>query len=205
MQVKVPSIPIEDVPTHPDFRALDALNVAIDLRYASSNNFVGHPVYDGLDCRYLRRDAAAALQQSATWLAQHRPGYRLLVLDALRPQRVQERLWAELAGTPLSLYLAEPTRGSIHSFGMAVDVTLLDPLGHEVHMGTGFDEMTRASHPEYEAELLAQGLLTAQHLTERGWLRAAMRHGGFHVLPTEWWHFDFGDKAEVRAGMPRVL
>lgn len=201
------SLRIEDLPGHPDFVSLDALGagIAIDLRYASSNNFVGHSVYEGLNCRWLRREAGTALQQAAAWLAQHRPGYRLLVLDALRPQRVQERLWAELAGTPLTLYLAEPTRGSIHSFGMAVDVTLLDPLGHEVHMGTGFDEMTPASHPEFEAELLAQGQLTPQHLIERGWLRAAMRHGGFHVLATEWWHFDFGDKGQVRAMLPRVI
>jgi D-alanyl-D-alanine dipeptidase len=201
------SLRVEDLPGHPDFVSLDALGagIAIDLRYASTNNFVGHSVYEGLNCRWLRREAGIALQQAAAWLAQHRPGYRLLVLDALRPQRVQERLWAELAGTPLTLYLAEPARGSIHSFGMAVDVTLLDPLGHEVHMGTGFDEMTPASHPEFEAELLAQGQLTPQHLVERGWLRAAMRHAGFHVLATEWWHFDFGDKVQVRAACPRVL
>lgn len=201
------NVRIEDIASHPDFQRLDALGhgIAVDLRYATSDNFVGHSVYAGIDCAWLRREAAEALEQAAAWLASRRPGYRLLVLDALRPQRVQQRLWDELQGTPLTMYLAHPERGSIHSFGMAVDITLLDPQGREVDMGSGFDEMTRASHPDHEAEHLALGALTAQHITERGWLRAAMREAGFHGIATEWWHFDFGDRVAVRRDLPRVL
>jgi D-alanyl-D-alanine dipeptidase len=200
-------IRIEDIATHPDFRPLGGLQhgIAVDLRYATADNFVGHPVYAGIDCAWLRREAAAALEQAAAWLQARRPGYRLLVLDALRPQRVQQRLWDELQGTPLTMYLAHPERGSIHSFGMAVDLTLLDPAGREVDMGSGFDEMTLASHPDHEAEHLALGALTPQHLVERGWLRAAMREAGFHGIATEWWHFDFGDRVAVRRDLPRVL
>ena len=201
------SVSIEDIATHPDFRRLDTLahGIAVDLRYATDDNFVGHPVYAGIDCHWLRREAAEAVERAAAWLAQRRPGYRLLVLDALRPQRVQQRLWDELQGTPLTLYLAPPERGSIHSYGMAVDLTVLDPDGREVDMGSGFDEMTLASHPDHEAENLAQGVLTAAHLIERGWLRAAMREAGFHGINTEWWHFDFGDRVAVRRDLPRVL
>jgi len=201
------SISVEDIAGHPDFRPLASLRhgIAVDLRYATADNFVGHPVYAGIDCAWLRREAADALEAAAAWLHERRPGYRLLVLDALRPQRVQQRLWDELQGTPLTMYLAPPERGSIHSFGMAVDLTLLDPQGHEVDMGSGFDEMTLASHPDHEAEHLALGGLTAQHLVERGWLRAAMRETGFHGISTEWWHFDFGDRVAVRRDLPRVL
>ena len=199
-------IACEDIPRHPDFRALAALpGIALELRYATRDNFVGRAVYGGLDCAYLRREAAQGLAAAARWLDAHRPGYRLLVLDALRPQRVQELLWSELAGTPLARYLAEPQRGSIHSFGMAVDLTLLDPQGREVDMGSGFDEMALISHPDHEAEHLALGLLTAEQLRERGWLRAAMRQAGFHTIPTEWWHFEFGDRDAVRGTLPRVL
>ena len=88
---------------------------------------------------------------------------------------MQQRLWDELQGTPLTMYLAPPERGSIHSFGMAVDLTLLDPQGREVDMGAGFDEMTLVSHPDHEAEHLAQGLLSAEQVSHRGWLRATMR------------------------------
>ncbi len=200
-------IRIEDIAGHPDFRRLASLahGIGVELRYATADNFVGHSVYAGIDCAWLRREAAEALELAAVWLQQRRPGYRLLVLDALRPQRVQQRLWDELQGTPLTMYLAPPERGSIHSFGMAVDLTLLDPQGHEVDMGSGFDEMTLASHPGHESEHLALGVLTAQHLVERGWLRAAMRATGFHGISTEWWHFDFGDRVAVRRDLPRVL
>ena len=196
----------EDVPGHPDFRALASIpGIHIDLRYATADNFVGHDVYGSLDCAWLRREAADALRAAAVWLAGQRPGYVLSVLDALRPQRVQEQLWAELQGTPLTLYLANPERGSIHSFGMAVDATVLDAAGAAVDMGSGFDEMTLASHPDHEAEQLALGALTAAQLTERGWLRAAMRQAGFQAITTEWWHFDFGDRVAVRRDLPRVM
>lgn len=201
-----PMISCEDVPRHADFRSLLSIpGVSVDLRYATPDNFVGRDVYGGLDCAWLRREAADALENAAAWLAAHRPGFTLRVLDALRPQRVQEVLWNELAGTPLTMYLANPERGSIHSFGMAVDLTVIDPEGREVDMGTGFDEMALGSHPEYEVELLAQGQLQASHLAERGWLRAAMRQAGFHGISTEWWHFDFGDRVAVRRDLPRVL
>lgn len=199
-------IACEDIPGHPDFRSLLSIEgIEIELRYATPDNFVGRAVYGGVDCAWLRREAADALQLAAAWLATHRPGYRLLVLDALRPQRVQEQLWAELQGTPLTMYLAHPERGSIHSYGMAVDLTLLDPDGREVDMGSGFDEMALLSHPDHEAEHLALGLLTPAQLLERGWLRAAMRGAGFHPISTEWWHFDFGDRVAVRRDLPRVL
>ena len=199
-------IACEDIPSHPDFCSLMSLSaVDVDLRYATPDNFVQRAVYGGIDCAWLRRDAAAALLLAADWLSAQRPGYRLLVLDALRPQRVQEVLWAELEGTPLRQYLADPERGSIHSFGMALDLTLLDPQGREVDMGSGFDEMSLLSHPDHEAEHLALGLLSAAHLTERGWLRAAMRQAGFQSISTEWWHFDLGDRVAVRRDLPRVL
>jgi D-alanyl-D-alanine dipeptidase len=199
-------IACEDVPSHPDFRSLYSIaNVSVDLRYATPDNFVGHDVYGGLDCAWLRRECGDALEKAAAWIADKRPGHTLRVLDALRPQRVQEVLWAELAGTPLTMYLANPERGSIHSFGMAVDVTVIDPAGLEVDMGSGFDEMSLNSHPDHEVEHLAQGLLSARHLIERGWLRAAMRHAGFHSISTEWWHFDFGDRVAVRRDLPRVM
>jgi D-alanyl-D-alanine dipeptidase len=199
-------IPCEAVPGHPEFTHLAGLpQIVIDLRYASADNFAERNLYGELDCAYLRRDAAKGLAQAADWLAARRPGYRLRVLDALRPQRVQEQLWAKLAGTPLELYLAHPERGSIHSFGMAVDVTLLDPTGVEVDMGSGFDELSERSHPALDAEHLALGVLSAAQIAERGWLRAAMRAGGFHGISSEWWHFDFGDRDLVRRQYARVL
>ena len=101
-----------------------------------------------------RREAAQGLEAAAQWLRSARPGYQLLVLDALRPQRIQEEIWAQVEGTPLEGYFAPPQRGSIHSFGMAVDVTLLAPNGQPVDMGTHFDEMNTRSHPALDADAL---------------------------------------------------
>ena len=195
----------EDIPTTAGFRHLSQVRgISYDIRYAGTSNFAGRVLYRGLDCAWLREPAAQGLEQASAWLAQHRPGYRLLVLDALRPQRIQEAIWAEVGDTPMAAYFAEPSRGSIHSFGMAVDITLLDPHGMECDMGSGFDEMSERSHPSLETRHIALGVLTAAQLTERGWLYAAMAHGGFKGIATEWWHFDHGDRERVRQEMQRV-
>jgi D-alanyl-D-alanine dipeptidase len=199
-------IAIEQVPAHADFRPLQGVRgVLHDLRYAGSNNFAGRVLYVGFDCAWLRREAAAGMEAAADWLAERRPGWQLLVLDALRPQRVQEAIWRDVVGTPMALYFAEPVRGSIHSFGMAVDVTLVGPDGRESDMGSGFDEMGLRSHPALHAEHLACGVLTAAQVAERDCLRDAMAHGGFAGIPTEWWHFDHGDRDAVRRLWPRVV
>jgi D-alanyl-D-alanine dipeptidase len=196
---------IEDIAGDPAFRRLETLRgVPFDLRYAGTNNFANRVLYGGMDCAWLRAEAAAGLEAAAQWLAQRRPGWRILVLDALRPQRVQEAIWKDVVGTPMAHYFADPARGSIHSYGMAVDVTLLGPHGREADMGSGFDEMTLASHPALHAEHLASGLLTPAHVAERQCLADAMAHGGFHGIPTEWWHFDHGDRDRVRRELPRV-
>ena len=201
----VAPIRIEDIATDPAFVRLHTLRgVRVDLRYAGADNFAGRVLYGGMDCAWLRREAALGLEAAARWLAARRPGWTILVLDALRPQRVQEAIWRDVEGTPLQHYFAHPGRGSIHSWGMAVDVTLLDPAGREADMGSGFDEMTTASHPALHDELLASGRLSAAQVKIRGWLADAMAHGGFHGIANEWWHFDHGDRERVRHELPRV-
>ncbi|MCA1857332.1 M15 family metallopeptidase [Massilia oculi] len=196
----------EDIAGSPEFRHLTSIaGIAIDLRYASSNNFVGRDLYSPFDCAWLHRDAAAALERVVAWLAGHRPGFTALVLDALRPQRVQQQLWDTLAGTGLQMYLANPARGSIHSYGMALDITLLDEAGRELDMGTGFDDMTNLSHPALEEGFLMTGELSEEQVANRRLLRSAMLQAGFVGINTEWWHFDCGDRELVRATYRRVL
>ena len=199
------SIRVEDIASHPMFRRLESIpGVVIDLRYAGTNNFDGRVLYRGIDCAWLRVEAAQGLETAAAWLAACHPGRRLLVLDALRPQRVQEEIWRDVRGTPAQTYFADPARGSIHSYGMAVDVTLLDAQGRELDMGSGFDEMNARSHPALEIEQCAAGNITPAHIAAREVLRAAMREGGFSGIATEWWHFDHGDPHDVRTRLPRV-
>ena len=200
------TIASEDVAGHPAFRHLSTIaGIAVDLRYATPNNFVGRDLYSPYDCAWLHRDAAAALERVVAWLKERRPDCTPLVLDALRPQRVQQQLWDALAGTDLQMYLADPQRGSIHSFGMALDVTLQGETGHELDMGTGFDDMTLLSHPALEARFLASGELTTAQAANRQLLRDAMFQAGFVGINTEWWHFDCGDRNVVRQTFRRVL
>ncbi len=199
------SLPCEQLPSCNDFEHLAAVpGIAVDLRYAGTANFVGRNLYGALDCAWLHRLAAQGLRQSAQWLSARAPGCRLIVLDALRPHRVQQVLWDHLEGTELRQYVADPTRGSIHSFGMALDVSLLDEAGRELDMGSGFDEMSTLSHPVLEARWLEQGRLSAAQVQRRELLRGAMAAGGFNGIDNEWWHFDMLDRSHVRATFLRI-
>jgi D-alanyl-D-alanine dipeptidase len=195
----------EDVASHPDFRRLSSIEgIAVDLRYAGVDNFVGRNLYGALDCAWLHRVAAEALEGAAGLLARQAPGHRLLVLDALRPHRVQLELWDYLDGTDLRQYVADPARGSIHSFGMALDATLLDPDGRELDMGTGYDVMTELSHPKLEDQHLATGALTPQQVRHRALLRGVLYASGFQGIDNEWWHFDLLDRQHVRQHFTRI-
>lgn len=195
----------EDISNHPDFRPLSSIDgIAVDLRYAGTRNFVGRDLYGQLDCAWLHHLAAEGLERSVAWLAGEAPGHRIIVLDALRPHRVQVELWAFLDGTGLRQYVADPALGSIHSFGMAMDVSLLDAEGRELDMGTGFDEMTEASHPRLESLNLASGVLKDEQVRHRELLRGAMAAGGFNGVDNEWWHFDMLDRKHVRRSFTRV-
>lgn len=196
----------EDISHSREFRHLSTIpGIAVDLRYAGVDNFVGRDLYGALDCAWLHQSAAEGLERAAQWLAQAAPGHKLLVLDALRPHRVQIELWDHLGAQPeLRRYVADPARGSIHSFGMALDVTVLDPQGRELDMGSGFDEMTELSHPHLEAQHLAAGRLTPAQHRNRELLRGAMVGAGFQGIKDEWWHFEMLDRAHVRQHFTRV-
>jgi D-alanyl-D-alanine dipeptidase len=175
-----------------------------DLRYAGRNNFAGRCLYGRMDCAWLRREAAAGLEAAADWLQAQRPGWRILVLDALRPQRVQEAIWVDVAGTPHAGVLCQP-RTRLHPqlrHGGGRDAA--GPAGAEADMGSGFDEMTPLSHPALHDEHLASGVLSAAQVAERDCLLQAMQHGGFVGIPHEWWHFDHGDRERVRRELPRI-
>ena len=199
------TIRCEDIASHGDFRRLATIaGVAVDLRYAGVRNFVGRDLYRSLDCAWLHRDAADAVERSVARLAETAPGHRLVLLDALRPHRVQIELWDHLDGTGLRRYVADPARGSIHSFGMAIDATIVDAAGRELDMGTAFDEMTELSHPELEQRHLASRALTSAQHGHRELLRGALRAAGFRGIANEWWHFELGDREHVRHSFVRV-
>ena len=157
--------------------------IRLDIRYATTHNFMGQVLY--LQARaFLQRPAAEALVRVQ---AELKPlGYGLLVFDGYRPWRITKQLWDH---TPASKkqFVADPRRGSRHNRGCAVDLTLCDlATGREIAMPSSYDEMSPRSFTTY-----AGG--TPAPRTARDLLRRLMEAHGFAGLAAEWWHFDFRD------------
>lgn len=154
----------------PDF------DVDLEIAYAGSDNFTGAPVYGRAAC-YLHRDAAELLTRAIGLAAEL--GHRLLIYDAFRPTEAQWVLWNH---TPDPDFLADPRRGSPHSRGVAVDLTLIDRRGRPLEMGTGFDDFTlRSHHGTREVSAAAQA---NRHL-----LLGLMTAAGWDFYRNEWWHY----------------
>jgi D-alanyl-D-alanine dipeptidase len=172
------------------FRAADLVElvrldpgVRLDIRYATSNNFVGRPVYaEGR--AFLQRPAAEALLRAKAAL---RPkGYELLIFDAYRPWAVTKLFWDSVAPEKRA-FVADPAKGSKHNRGCAVDLSLWAlATGREVAMPSAYDEMSERAHPDYSGG-------TAASREARDLLRTAMEAEGFTVEPNEWWHFNYKD------------
>lgn len=151
--------------------------VDIDLRYATSDNLTGQVIYHHA-IAFLHKDAMLALARAAD-LAQAQ-GLRLRVLDAYRPSVAQWRLWAAL---PDPRFVADPRVGSMHTRGVAVDLTLCHADGTPLDMGTAFDEMTDHSFHGCTA-------ISAQAQHNRLQLLALMTAAGWEHHPYEWWHYN---------------
>lgn len=159
-----------------DIRSINP-RIALDIRYATTNNFVKQKLYPQARC-ILRASVAQQLSQVQTDLETR--GLGLKVYDCYRPLSIQRRLWEIL---PDDRYVANPANGSRHNRGAAVDVTLVDRTGKELPMPTGFDDFTERASLDYNN-------LPAQVLRNRQLLQDAMTRAGFIPLSTEWWHFD---------------
>ena len=164
-------MPLQEV-SHP---AID-----IDLRYATPDNFTGQTIYHHA-VAFLHKDALAALFRAAELAAAQ--GLRLRLLDAYRPSVAQWRLWAAL---PDPRFVADPRVGSMHTRGVAVDLTLCLENGVLLDMGTAFDEMTEQSFHGCTSIAVA-----AQH--NRGLLLGLMTQAGWTHHPYEWWHYNLPD------------
>jgi D-alanyl-D-alanine dipeptidase/L,D-peptidoglycan transpeptidase YkuD (ErfK/YbiS/YcfS/YnhG family) len=152
--------------------------IVLDIRYATSDNFMGFPVYTKPLC-YLHKMAAKALRSVQTELAAK--GLRLKVFDGYRPLSVQQAMWDVIQD---ERYVANPAvNKGVHTRGISVDLTLIDQEGRELLMPTSFDDFTERAHSDC-ADLPEEAIRNRTTLTE-----VMLKHG-FEQAPAEWWHFN---------------
>jgi D-alanyl-D-alanine dipeptidase len=178
--------------------------IRVELKYSTTDNFIGRDVYGQLDQAYLQPEMARRLAKANALLNQISPGYTLLVYDAARPNSVQYDLWnalddLKIAAQSKTMYVADPKIGSNHNFGCAVDLTIADKNGKPLDMGTPFDFFGPLAYPRSEQEMLKKGKLNAKQIENRQLLRKVMGEAGFRANTTEWWHFDGMSKSQARA------
>lgn len=154
--------------------------VLIDLAYAGPHNFTGQPVYDSGRC-WLHRDAEPRLARAAGLAAL--AGLKLKILDAYRSPQAHEVLCKYISDPR---YVADPKRGSNHSRGVAIDLTLVDGKGRDLDMGTPFDAMIEPSHHFHPS-------LAPEVHCRRFILLGIMAQSGFDSLDEEWWHYQIPD------------
>jgi len=183
-----------------DFRDSDLVElisldstIVLDIRYASTNNFMGEVFYTQHRA-FLQRPAAEAVVRAQQWLGER--GYGLLVHDGYRPWYVTKMFW-DATPEELRIFVADPASGSRHNRGCAVDLTLYDlATGEPITMTGGYDEMSPRSYPDYPGG-------TSRQRWHRELLRGAMEAQGFAVYEAEWWHFDYRDWRSYRIGNER--
>ena len=158
-------------------------NVKLDIRYATTNNFLNAPTYsEGKS--FLHRPAVMALNEANKRF--NKMGYGILVHDAYRPWYVTKVFWDATEGDERN-FVANPDNGSIHNRGSAIDLTLYElESGKVIKMVGTYDEMSERSYPDYMGG-------TALERWHRKLLRHVMEDSGFKVIYNEWWHFDHED------------
>lgn len=153
--------------------------IVMDMKYATSDNFMNRVLYD-FDACYLQRGTALRLKAANEYLRS--VGFTIKVYDCYRPLSVQREMYRDY---PLKGYVANPKSGSNHNRGAAVDCTLIDEEGNEVEMPSNYDEFSERSHHAFDADEPAA--------THRGILKKAMTEAGFTTITKEWWHYNDRD------------
>jgi len=150
---------------------------AFEMKYATDDNFLKAKVYDCGEC-YLRLKTIKSLINANN--AFRKKGFRIKLFDCYRPLSIQKKMW-EIVSNPV--YVANPSKGSIHNRGGAVDITLVDNDGNELDMGTSFDFFgEKASHNFKD--------LPDEIIKNRKLLKKIMRRNNFKSFDSEWWHYN---------------
>ena len=156
--------------------------IILDIRYASMNNFTGQVIYNKALC-LIHKDALVLFEKAIVLAAKQNLTFK--VFDAFRPQAAQEALWNIC---PNDMYIMPPTKGSVHTRGVAIDLTLINDAGSELDMGTPFDDFTEQSHHGASLPVAIE--------QNRYLLLGIMTTAGFDFYRNEWWHYQMFNPRE---------
>ena len=183
-EIKSTAVSIVDEVPKPDHDTLQWKELTakdgyvIDIKYATTDNFIKEAVYPCGRC-FLKPAVAKSIATIRDKLAKE--GYKLKFYDCYRPRPVQQKLWDKV---PDPNYVAPPSEGSMHNRGSAVDLTITDLKGNELDMGTGYDFFGKEAHHDYTQ-------LSKTVLANRKKLKTIMEAHGFGSIRTEWWHYSY--------------
>ena len=183
-------------------------NILVELKYSSTDNFVGEDMYGELNRAYLEISFAQRVVQAAQYLERHHPNYRLLIYDAARPISVQRYMRSVVDGTEFESFVADGSKGGRHNYGVAVDLTIATANGTPLDMGAPFDDFsdiaavkgtpdnsdpttrTLAVYRAYAEEQVRKGTLTKEAANNRLLLIEVMASADLVPYRREWWHFE---------------
>lgn len=190
-----------------DITTLDS-SIRVDLKYSSTDNFMGIDMYGSLDKAYLERDFANRVVEAQRILKERHPEYTLLIYDAARPISVQRAMRKSVEGTEFERFVADGTRGGRHNYGVAVDLTIATIDGTPLDMGAGFDDFTVAAsvkgtpdnadprtrtldiYRNYVNDMAERGIISHEAAHNRMLLIEVMHAAGLYPYRNEWWHFE---------------
>lgn len=183
-------------------------DILIDLKYSTTDNFVGVDMYGDLECAYFERGFADRVVEAQRILQSKHPEYTLLIYDAARPISVQRAMRKAVDGTEFESFVADGTKGGRHNYGVAVDLTIATLDGTPLDMGAGFDDFTEAAsvkgtpdnadantrtmavYRDYIMGMVRRGILSLEAANNRILLIEVMHEAGLYPYRREWWHFE---------------
>ena len=185
-----------------------APGILVELKYSTTDNFVGVDMYGDLERAYLEKEFAKKVAKAQEILKSRYPNYTLLIYDAARPISTQHAMRKIVQGTDLEKFVADGTRGGRHNYGVGVDLTIATMDGTPLDMGAGFDDFTNAAsvkgtadnsdpktrtmevYRKYANDMVAKGILSRKAANNRILLLEVMHEAGLYPYRREWWHYE---------------
>ena len=185
-----------------------AEDIIVELKYSTTDNFVGKDMYRDLEKAYLTPDFARKVIRAQQVLRKRNPQLTLMIYDAARPISVQRYMRKLVEGTKFQDFVADGSKGGRHNYGVAVDLTIATNQGIPLDMGAGFDDFTDAAavkgtsdtndqanrnlkvYREYVYGLVKRGLITQEAANNRMLLIEVMVEVGLYPYRREWWHYE---------------